>query len=70
VAKALAGQGQKTGAQWALDLALEALAEADPKHTIDKVRLLGDMGREWAPLESRQSRRFFELGAEAALRMG
>lgn len=70
VAKVMAGQGQKAGAQWTLDLALEAVAEADPKHTIDKVRLLGDMGREWAPLESRQSRAFFELGAETAGRMG
>lgn len=70
VAKILAAQGRTAGARWSLDLALEALAGISPKQMLDKVRLLGDMGREWAPLEGRESRRLFELGADAAGKMG
>ena len=66
LAKFLYERGNQAGAQWCLQLALETIKLINLQETLDKVRLLGDMGREWSVIEPGQARRYFALGAEAA----
>jgi hypothetical protein len=70
LAKFLHGRGEKAGAGWSLQLALEAINKINVQETLDKVRLLGDMGREWSVIEAGQARKYFALGAEAAKDLG
>lgn len=70
LAKFLHESGKKAGAEWSLQLALEAIKKINVQETLDKVRLLGDMGREWSVIEAGQARRYFALGAEAAKDLG
>jgi hypothetical protein len=70
VARALALQGQQAASDWALFLAQQTLDGLGSDQAIDKARLLGDMGQEWAAVNRELSRRFFQLGAEAARNMG
>jgi hypothetical protein len=62
---------QKIGqARQALNLALEAINSIKSKQILDKVRLLGDMGRGWFSIDAQQSSRIFDLGMETALKIG
>lgn len=70
VAKTLAEQGETAASQWGLRLAEMALTEMSSKEGIDKVRLMGHMGREWATVETAKSRRFFQQGVETATQLG
>jgi hypothetical protein len=70
LAKFLYERGNNAGAQWCLQLALETIKLINVQETLDKVRLLGDMGREWSVIEPGQARRYFALGAEAAKELG
>jgi len=70
LAKFLHESGKKAGAEWSLQLALEAIKMINVQETLDKVRLLGDMGREWSVIKAGQARRYFALGAEAAKDLG
>ncbi len=70
LAKFLYERGNKAGAKWCLQLALETIKLINVQETLDKVRLLGDMGREWSVIEAGQARRYFALGAEAAKDLG
>lgn len=70
VARVLAQRGQTAASQWALFLAEEALQGIQAHQAIDKTRLLGDMGQEWAAVNAEVSRRFFEMGAESARKVG
>lgn len=70
LAKFLYERDNKAGAHWCLQLALETIKKIKKQETLDKVRLLGDMGREWSVLEVGQARRYFALGAEAAKDLG
>lgn len=70
VARVLAQGGQTAASQWALYLAEEALQGLPANQALDKARLLGDMGQEWAAGDAELSRRFFEMGAEAARKVG
>lgn len=70
----LSGEMQKNGlnarSSWCLGRAVQAINSAGSKQILDKVRLLGDMGREWYVIEPEQARSFFERGAEAARLIG
>ena len=70
LAKVLHERGNRAGAQWCLQLALETIKRMNVQETLDKVRLLGDMGREWSVIQAGQARRYFALGAEAAEDLG
>ncbi len=70
VARALAQQGQQAASDWAVFLAQQTLDGLGSEQAIDKARLLGDMGQEWAAINSELSRRFFQMGAEAARNVG
>lgn len=70
LAKFLYERDNKAGAKWCLQLALETIKKIKMQETLDKVRLLGDMGREWSVIEPGQARRYFALGAEAAKDLG
>ena len=70
VAVLLAKKGGPKAAQGVLDLALETINSGKIKQTLDKVRLLGHMGREWFELESDRARGFFETGARFAKELG
>jgi hypothetical protein len=62
---------QKSGqARQALNLALETINSIKSKQILDKVRLLGDMGRGWFSIDAQQSGRIFDLGMETALKIG
>lgn len=65
VAKVLARQGQDDASRWALHLAQETISALDPQLALDKARLLGDMGQDWADLNLELARRFFEMAAAA-----
>ncbi len=67
VARVAERRQQAAAAAWALYLAEEALSHFSAQQAIDKIGLLGDMGQEWSARDEKQSRRFFQLGAEAAL---
>lgn len=70
LAKALAQMGQQAASDWALFLAQQTLEGLDDDQAIDKARLLGDMGQEWAAVNAELSRRFFQMGAIAARNVG
>jgi hypothetical protein len=70
LAKFLYERDNRAGAQWCLQLALETIKKINVQETLDKVRLLGDMGREWSVIEAGQARRYFALGAKAAKDLG
>jgi len=70
VARVLAQRGQPAACEWALFLAQQALDGLKSDQAIDKARLLGDMGQEWAAVNAELSRRFFKMGAEAARNVG
>ncbi len=58
-------RGDAPGAQECIFWALEALNGPELQQTLDKARILGDMGRKWSIFEPAQARRFFILAAEA-----
>ncbi len=58
-------QGDAQGAQECIFWALEALNAPELQQTLDKARILGDMGRKWSIFEPAQARKFFILAAEA-----
>lgn len=66
VCRASAQQGQQAASDWALYLAQQTLDGLGREQAIDKARLLSDMGQEWAAVNQELSRRFFQMGAEAA----
>ena len=66
LAAVLQSRGETAAAKWSLFIAGKAINSLEGKQTLDKVGLLGDMGREWSVIEVDQARRFFELGAGAA----
>ena len=69
LAAVLQARGETAAAKWSLFIAGKAIKSLEGKQTLDKVALLGDMGREWSVLEVDRARRFFELGAEAARKL-
>jgi hypothetical protein len=70
VGRSLAQRGQPAASEWALYLAQQTLDALGSDQALDKARLLGDMGREWAAVNGELSRRFFKMGAEAARNVG
>lgn len=70
LAKVLHERGNGAGAQWCLQVAVETINRMNVQETLDKVRLLGDMGREWSVIEVGQANTYFALGAKAAKDLG
>lgn len=70
VAVLLAKKGGRPKAEGVLGLALETINSGKIKQTLDKVRLLGHMGRVWFELEMDRARGFFETGARFAKELG
>jgi len=70
IAAKMAQNGDRAGAEGVLELALKTINSMKRKQTLDKVRLLGHMGREWIKLETDRAREFFELGARSARELG
>ncbi len=66
VARSLFQAGEDEAGLFCLRQAEMALSSLGPKEAIDKVRLLGDMGRQWASREAEKSRRYLRQAAEAA----
>ena len=67
LALALVAAGRTEAGRWCRYRALEAIKSLGRKQTLDKVRLLGDMGRQWYVINGTQARRFLAMGVEAAL---
>jgi hypothetical protein len=70
LARVLHERGVEPGSQWCLYLALDTIKKINPQEMLDKVGLLGDMGREWSLVDPEEARRFFVLGAETAAEPG
>jgi hypothetical protein len=70
LARVLRERGVEPGSQWCLYLALDTIKKINPQEMLDKVGLLGDMGREWSLVDPEEARRFFVLGAETAAEPG
>ena len=63
VAKMLKVAGRNQEAQRALLVVRQAIKSPKMQETLDKVRLLGHMGREWAFFDPDQAREFFQQGS-------
>jgi hypothetical protein len=70
LAEVLRQRQVEPASRWCLYLALDTIKKMGGQEMLDKVGLLGDMGREWSLVDPEAARRFFALGAETAAEPG
>jgi hypothetical protein len=70
LARRLHVRGEGAAAEWCLQLAVNTIKRMGRQQILDKVGLLGDMGREWSAVDLDRARGFFRLGAELSEGLG
>ena len=70
LARRLHRRGEVAAAEWCLQLAVNTIKRMGRQQILDKVGLLGDMGREWSAIDLDRARGFFRLGAELSEGLG